>query len=441
MTRYIGVVGSRDFNNSELVDNFISTLPYDSVIVSGGARGVDTWAIDAAMRYRLRYREYYPKKFDDKGNYKGHHVLFDRNTSIIDQSHMVVAFWNGSSKGTADSINKAKSQGKEVIIVAENGNKTRIPPQGNFGIQSYSDAPNLFKEFSFSSLSSYIQDTNDDIPFLGKYYQLSVHSPATIYVDGMRFPSIIHAFVGAHLAKTDERIDMIAEMDLIDWPVQWVQNKYIKELMSNPSVWESVMRNLMYQKFSQTPYKELLETVDGQIPSDHLGENEYGKLLQDVRDRMSSGKGYYFPDPIRENVCFIESPLMDYDEKSIQVICVDTAGNPVDVVSNYWIKKLGVNLPNNSIELTRPLIIEDMSSKFILLLPIKEVSHQDILFDDIKTTLYRMQEMAREGQLVASYGTPIIAPLIGQNSFPKEAVDSIADLWRYIPYPVYLCVA
>jgi hypothetical protein len=40
-----------------------------------------------------------------------------RNTDIITQSDMVIALWNGRSRGTLDSINKANALNKKVFIV------------------------------------------------------------------------------------------------------------------------------------------------------------------------------------------------------------------------------------------------------------------------------------------------------------------------------------
>jgi hypothetical protein len=52
LPRTIGIVGSREFPNSTIVQeavyDFVSFLEPDTVIVSGGASGVDSWAYDAA---------------------------------------------------------------------------------------------------------------------------------------------------------------------------------------------------------------------------------------------------------------------------------------------------------------------------------------------------------------------------------------------------------
>ena len=40
----------------------------------------------------------------------------NRNTKIIEDCDMVIAFWNGVSTGTKDSIEKAKSMNKKVVM-------------------------------------------------------------------------------------------------------------------------------------------------------------------------------------------------------------------------------------------------------------------------------------------------------------------------------------
>ena len=39
-----------------------------------------------------------------------------RNTNIINEAELVVAFWDGQSNGTKDSINKAEKQNKKVLL-------------------------------------------------------------------------------------------------------------------------------------------------------------------------------------------------------------------------------------------------------------------------------------------------------------------------------------
>lgn len=82
------------------------------VIVSGGADGVDNWAADAACKYGLTIHIKRPD-WDKHGRRAG----MMRNAEIISSCDRLVAFWDGASKGTADSIEKARKANKPVEII------------------------------------------------------------------------------------------------------------------------------------------------------------------------------------------------------------------------------------------------------------------------------------------------------------------------------------
>lgn len=111
----VGIVGSRDFARLELVTAYVMSLPLDTVIVSGGARGVDTIAEQAASRRGLVCCVYKPSWKDGKG------AGFARNGRIVAQSDRVVAFWDGKSRGTMDTVWKAYKSGKPVELRMEDG--------------------------------------------------------------------------------------------------------------------------------------------------------------------------------------------------------------------------------------------------------------------------------------------------------------------------------
>ena len=54
----VAIVGSRDYPHPEHVWSYVATLPADTVVVSGGARGVDSWAAAAATHHGLQVRVY-----------------------------------------------------------------------------------------------------------------------------------------------------------------------------------------------------------------------------------------------------------------------------------------------------------------------------------------------------------------------------------------------
>jgi len=101
----VAIVGSRDYRSRGNVADFIGGLPEDAVIVSGGARGPDSWAVEAAG---VRVTQVFPAEWEKYGRSAG----FLRNSTIVAACDELYAFWDGLSKGTLDSIQKAAKVGK-----------------------------------------------------------------------------------------------------------------------------------------------------------------------------------------------------------------------------------------------------------------------------------------------------------------------------------------
>ncbi len=112
----IAVVGSRTFTDRQrlyaVLDDLTINYDYDSVLlVSGGARGADSLAEDWANESGVEI-----KVFEAEWETYGKRAGMIRNSKIIALADVVVAFWDGSSKGILDSINKARKVGKKVLI-------------------------------------------------------------------------------------------------------------------------------------------------------------------------------------------------------------------------------------------------------------------------------------------------------------------------------------
>lgn len=106
----IAIVGSRDFPNMQLVIDYVKGLPPGTIVVSGGARGVDRTAAVTAHEAGLVVVEYRADWTKGKG------AGFERNRLIVAQADRVVAFWDGQSRGTLDTIEKARKAGKPVQV-------------------------------------------------------------------------------------------------------------------------------------------------------------------------------------------------------------------------------------------------------------------------------------------------------------------------------------
>lgn len=109
----VAVIGSRTFNNYESVKDKLDSISGITLIVSGGAMGADTLGERYARENDIPIRVYKPDWT------KGRGAGFLRNTDIINDADIVVAFWDGKSRGTLDSIAKAEKQGKKVLIIKE----------------------------------------------------------------------------------------------------------------------------------------------------------------------------------------------------------------------------------------------------------------------------------------------------------------------------------
>ena len=102
------VIGSRGLTVTDLG----KYLPEGTTeIVSGGARGIDSCAREYALAHNIRLTEFLPEyeKF-------GRAAPLKRNLHIIEYSDIVIAFWDGSSRGTKFVIDNCRKNGVAVRI-------------------------------------------------------------------------------------------------------------------------------------------------------------------------------------------------------------------------------------------------------------------------------------------------------------------------------------
>ena len=105
----IGIVGSRTL----FVTNLTDYLPSNCTeIVSGGARGIDQCAKQAATENDLLYKEFLP---DYQVYGRGAPIV--RNRQIVDYSDEIIAFWDGTSRGTKTVIDYCKKANKKCTVI------------------------------------------------------------------------------------------------------------------------------------------------------------------------------------------------------------------------------------------------------------------------------------------------------------------------------------
>ena len=105
------VCGGRDYTARTQVARQLASLPDDTVIITGGARGADYLAWSEAKRLGLA-QEVYQADWDAYGKKAG----MIRNQEMLDSGiDLVLAFPGG--RGTADMVRRARAAGVTVTEV------------------------------------------------------------------------------------------------------------------------------------------------------------------------------------------------------------------------------------------------------------------------------------------------------------------------------------
>lgn len=132
MTRFL-ICGSRDFSISPnqayifLNDYIRANNTGTPVIISGMAKGPDLWGYHFGKSASIEVREY-PADWATLGKRAG----MVRNTKMLGDCDHVIAFWDGKSKGTLNTIQGAKRRTLPLRIVTKTDFSTikvKLSPQ------------------------------------------------------------------------------------------------------------------------------------------------------------------------------------------------------------------------------------------------------------------------------------------------------------------------
>ena len=109
------IAGGRNFDDYDQLRESMwrHTWGYDDVeIVSGGAKGADAlgerWAKD-----EKKHITHFPADWDTHGKAAG----FIRNVAMAEYANILMAFWDGVSKGTKHMIDTALKHSLEVHVL------------------------------------------------------------------------------------------------------------------------------------------------------------------------------------------------------------------------------------------------------------------------------------------------------------------------------------
>lgn len=108
----IAVVGTRTFENYTYLKSVLdAVIRPDDVIITGDAPGTDALAVKWAKE---RGREYvsHAAEWERYGDAAGP----IRNAKVVADAEVMIAFWDGRSRGTIDAIGQAVQRGLRVRI-------------------------------------------------------------------------------------------------------------------------------------------------------------------------------------------------------------------------------------------------------------------------------------------------------------------------------------
>ena len=136
MSYKLGIIGSRVWtsragqiwnpkitNPREFVfnhmDQYVAKYGKPSKVYSGGAKGADKYGVEWAESRGIKFKEYLPdgpESAEVLMNEGYIPALFHRNKLVVKASDRIVAFWDKKSRGTLDTLTKAKTAKKQINV-------------------------------------------------------------------------------------------------------------------------------------------------------------------------------------------------------------------------------------------------------------------------------------------------------------------------------------
>ena len=111
------IAGSRHYRDYDLIENIIDMClvqlnnPEITEIVSGMAKGIDTLGIEYANKHNIKVKEF-PANWEVEGKAAG----YKRNERMAKYGDMLIAIWDGESRGTKHMIDIAVNNKLPTIV-------------------------------------------------------------------------------------------------------------------------------------------------------------------------------------------------------------------------------------------------------------------------------------------------------------------------------------
>ena len=110
------ITGSREWTDKQRIFRRLAELPDKTTIIAGGARGADTIAAEACEVYAHLTLQEFPADWEQYGKRAG----YIRNAQMLDEKpDLVIAFWDGESRGTLGCMKEAQRRGIPVEVIRE----------------------------------------------------------------------------------------------------------------------------------------------------------------------------------------------------------------------------------------------------------------------------------------------------------------------------------
>ena len=120
----IGIVGARKYQDRQSVIDLVNSLPFESVIITSGCRGVCTWVKEESEKRRMEVILFTPDLSNIRAWFEVPKRYYKRNKELVEECDLLHAFLSqedGYTGGTRFEVEYALKRGIPVQVHWEYG--------------------------------------------------------------------------------------------------------------------------------------------------------------------------------------------------------------------------------------------------------------------------------------------------------------------------------